>query len=506
MNIATGLELLGFQSRFSPLVVDMAALFTTVFELKQKLLAEGVETKEVIKKIRTFVNKAEFREQLIRIIYDNTGLTYKLKYMPGPTFLIATQLHVNYKALQTGGYFTDTTVEVSKKQQSDAGNFEKTIKSLEKVRGQLDIDTGKLLKDPSAKRIFDYSAITLYLDPDALFTVDLFHEKAVCPDPYEITAIILHEIGHTLTVYETVSVMSMTLSEQLQTVHMAPKSRKEVEKLYDRCKKSAPDDAWSKRLLEQCRDALDAKPKTSVFDAIIVHFVWVLLLILYSVITTFSLYPINENNLFIEKVLSPRNSYKTSDFKASRYNAHMVEYRADAYVSNYGLSAQVLSGIDRIVTNSQLTGVGNSTKIPESPSKKMAWYTFVEAVHVLFSSQLAICSLGYGDMERRASAIQNSILAQLRSEDIPEEIKKELLVSYTQAKEVAESIAAETKRTSRLYLLMVLVNKIIYNVPGGILAVIFNGNASKHYQELMYLLDDLRANQLIYDAKRLDNL
>ena len=505
-----GLEyLLDYQGPTSPFAQDLVKLFDEVFLYRESLIANGISNRNVIKKVREYCDKPTFKNKFIEILEKHSGLRFEnINMQKGPIGFFAIQWKPARGLVSSYFSYSNLTKKLSRKDRLP-DNRQKIENELKEIRSSVSHDLGKVINKEVASKLFsDYSNI-LYFDVDSAFNVTNFHEKAIPLTSPQLSAIILHEVGHVLSYIYKVSTLSDTLVDMLRPVTVSETSvnklkarAKECLKYVDETEKAYPQFKVSdltKKAITDLEILLDETPKSPKWQQILA----VMLLsgcgnqLLDSICSFIILTMINEA---IASVTTHNlNTTKTSDFQRGFLDMTNTEYEADKYVANHGLSDDLVQGLHNIVNNAQL--VNGALFRPIRPRKELFNYALLSQLTMLqevYYSRSGSFSM-YGTTIQRYTANKETVLKQIRSSEIPPEMKEDLVISYANIRNMIEVHKAEMKKTLGYKFNNALAEFLL--APGKGMLTFASGKQDS--QLLMQLAMAMYNNELIYQVERL---
>lgn len=513
INIA-GLEAIKYQSN-PKLGDELTALFekfrnyiktTDANEKMQDKVGTGYARKQFYLK--------EFGKQIspkfINIVNDNTNLTVK---------------HVQTCPPGTMWGFYAVLYEFSDKQEPFlfdkiiSGDLPPTtqqkdslLTNIKNLHEALDLKTSKLdLSKMDKKMKLD---VTIYFDLGAAFFIQEYIDR----DPLtsqELAAIMLHEIGHIVTLFEYAANFVYTnnlLKEQHDAMMKHSNSKdtltvlKELlsvaEKYNDNPKDIKTIDK-TKKVLNNFSNVIDKLEKVGQRSSLtmvrkITNCIFRILNLIALPIYELMMVPLIsmtkfESNRDLYKTLD-ENKGKGSEYAVTRKNLYKVENLADEYVVRQGYGMYISSGLNKIAEY-DITLERNSA-VPTVavilfPSLILS-FILMAAVEKIFHNKYRSTNT-YADSIRRSEQILNNTIEVLKDRDIEPSVRDRLL---THVKSIEKSILAEKKRIkqSKLKKAFDVVSDIVSSKA--LYSLLMGGNFIADMEKQLDALEDMSNNKL----------
>lgn len=500
---------MSYQGASAPLAVELRDLFSDILQFKQT--TTSTNNRDKIDKIRKLVRSKSTRDRFAGIVKKYTGLNLKFRFFgQGPTYIFAT-------SLETADALKDYTGDVEyTRYQSDAPYGDEERKKIEKARAAVDRDLAKIIDTKSAQGVIATEA-KLFFCIDTAFCLDLYHEKAVPFTAEEITAVVLHEIGHTLSVIDYASFMYRSLQEYTAPVRFNIRDEKDISKNLKKARQTVANyekkkgsDELSKtahRAILKLEDLLEDKPNLNIFKTAICGLAAALLMVVLFPITLVIMLDMIMQ-IWSDDVLdmieyNRKNLTKDSDFKHTRKELTDIEFRADEFVSAFGYTQDLIRALDKFGINAKVVTPSYAGKgAPYHKGQTMLPYHMNHIMAVLMAPYMAITE-SHGTDEARFSKMQRTMLKQMKGAELPPELMEDLVIQYQNVKTIIEAEYLHARKNFGLYQTYANIARMLLT-GGGLLNLLVNGKADKHYVELMDTAEKMFANELTFQRRRLE--
>ena len=506
--IDIGLEAMRYQGPKGPLAEGLNTLFASVNAYKKTLNGSN---QSKIAKIHKFVLDKKFMDSFRDIVKTNSGLELSFKfYAIGPSYIFAISFEPTEEISEYDG-----AVEYTR-YQSDYPYSDDERKMLEKTRASVDRDLSKIIDPKNANNVISNKA-SLHMCVDTAFCLEFYHEKIRPLSSEELTAIILHEIGHVLSVIDYASFMYRTLQEytapvkvSIKTIADAKKAVKTAKKAVDNLEKKNGSSKYTKlpnRAILKLEELLDDKPNINIFKLAICHLATALLMIVMFPVTIIVMLDMIAM-LWSEDILdmieyNKKYLTKDSDFKHTRKELTDIEFRADEFVSAFGYSDHLVRGLDILTMNSKIvTPKYDGTGAPVHKGQSMLPYHMNHIQMILLAPYFAVIE-SHGTDKDRYAKIQRTMIKQMKAADLPAPLMEDLVLQYRNTKTIVEAAQQHAKKNHMMYLKYGMAQRFIMT-GGGLINLIINGKADKDYSMLMETAERFANNELTYQSKRLE--
>ena len=501
---------------YSPLANQLSELFQEVIDIRE----QHHNLEDRVRAVERTINDQNFITDFQRIVSDNTGLQIKeLKLSTYFTGNFATFCEfdgdsgVNWwlTIQRMSGY---STYEDWRRFFISQKN-EITAEDMKKLADALDPDSGRF--NPNAKSLTISKdnktlpiEITIFFDPYAAFLVkEVVHKKHPYMTAMEITAVVLHELGHTVTtlergadLYYRANIYQSALTEFNKRATKIEKRKfgamilqQQMPEMMDQIKHKYPDvDEYvspheESAVVRGIETALDV-----ILNLMLIAFYTFCKLCSLNIkaVTTFLFGSWEKNNYLYQENGKLR---KHSDYYRKKSYKQTTERLSDAYATRHGVGAALITALDKLFNY-----VSNGAGITLNQDSNLSWALSRLAVLVLVSTGEHTGGV-YPEAEERRHLIINQTLEQLKNSNLPAELKAYHLQQYEAARQ------ASLKRNSNLIINSIRCFNVIRKIMNYILtaptSMIVNGRFGNEYEQLLRELDDLEHNSLYYWQQKL---
>jgi hypothetical protein len=500
----------------SPFAKELTELFQSVIDYKNKLIAAG-DTKDLIPKVIRF-HQTNVPKRYSAIVYKHTGLKVsKFVSSPSPDGGFACCIKTGegirgavIRELSISGYSGEAVVFDS------ASTVDDTIRALNELTSLYDTNADKLTHNTFAlgKTSFDifchiyFCPFVAYMNKEA---VSILNQSLTAE---EVTAVQLHEIGHTLTtiehaadilrrhtrVLEKIAIKVDTSSSVEDTMHYLEMLNNSVRTATSKHKSGEIDKAI------EAADVIMELPKQSSLGgrctAVILTLAGCAADILW-----------NAHRIILKRlwIMFMADSYKLKDlhagYKEKRSDLLKVagdkalcERYADEYVARHGYARHQISGLQKLYAS-----VYN-----EIPISEMIESTMVHRVYKAFTTIRQLLTAwdetGYGTYEpelKRAESMQVDVLKTMKLR-VPASLADFFIEDFEATREAYKKAVSDREAMSKL----VHINTVVTycaSVPH-LTKLLLTGNIDSNYQKLMDAIKHLNSSELYYHAAKLDQL
>jgi hypothetical protein len=508
--IDIGTEAINYQGPLGPLPRGLKELFQEVLDYKTTLKGTNPEK---VRKIHSYCNSTKFMQRFHNLVKQQTGIALKFKfYTTSPMYIFAIAMEVGD---ELKGPLGDVPYVQYRTEIPEADEINVLLKQ---AREALNKDTSKITANFASNAVIEAKA-TLHLCLDTAFCLDLFHEAVTPMTANELTAIILHELGHPISILDYVSQLSQAMTHYTAPVKISKqtpaelaatvkKMKTELNRNKVQSKDLAPHLNVLDRALVQTEELLKEKPNLNLFTTIIVKLWLQLLLTIFwpftlfmTIHTVLTLWAEDLNDVWISW-----DTYRTkqSDFKPGRSTYTDMEFRADEYVAAFGMTDSLMLALSRMETNYAILPARNSTSVPYHKRTSLFGYHWSLMVARALAPYMALLEC-HGTTENRYAKMKRDMLKYMRAPGMPKELEADMLVQYRNVCNIMDAIYLHDKR-NKLHrdLLPKLARYIL--TGNGILKLLLNGKADVDYELLFDYAERMKDNELLYNSKRLERL
>lgn len=491
--------------------------------------------KHIVKHVIDYAD-SKITDQFSKLWKQHLGIKLgHVSLSTSPTFMFAMQpIMGSDKELgkvidsMTGNALYSGNIDMSKKTYEEV---KKIAASFDRRKGRVGVST-YLKKDITMNFFFD--PYVAFLIKDTLSVkLDYFTAE-------ELTAITLHEVGHMMSLLEHCADMFFNVSLNIAIAKSFAKTAPLSEKVkavreYIKDKNAAKTLADNSSLKPQEADAAVKATNNadnfnkednyndsswSFWTTILNFFVSMVYLAytfvgwIYSPVSAFILQLVQDLGIawsrdFVQKGGS--NNPKYSDYLANKTAAFNWERWADEYVTRYGYGSHLNSGLNKIfdsMAKTQLyTGMnekGVDTWIRNSSIPMALSYV----IHYTYSFLLGgNMDDGFGiyetQIDRMKRVIQDTANVFKRM-DLPQEVMDLYIVEFEKCKKSMDNVSV-MRRCEHLY---ALVHRCIMSFvdPVQLGNRLLRGNIKAEYAQLANDIDELKSNQLFYNAAKLNSI
>ena len=476
---------------------DMSVVIQEVLDVK----AKAPEYERIRTVIQYFFKVAG--PKLIEVIYRHTGLSMSI--------VVPQRLICNFAVLmEFDPAWRDANIIIAQY----SGLFDKpinssvttrtyrTLKELQDLSESLDTKTGHL--DPKKIAAHGFKC-KLYFDIFSAFLIQETGAKACEPmAPRELTAIILHEIGHVVTMIEHAAqtVYTRTVMETALKNFMKNGNKIDVLQYLSRCFTKKKDEVGVKAIDKLIQYA---QRKNSVEGSVTLGFD-----ILFSSLTALAtvlmvglgylvmsplamLYRLTIGDT--AKHFTELNKGKSSDFAQMPQNQQTCEILADQYVARWGYSDGLAGGLKKIISWCRISGLG---VMSYQQSNSASWYGRMLPWLIITMAFGDECA-NYPTETDRYSYMMEETLKAFKEEGMDKEVLDAYMESYKQIKAILSKPTAEMKYTN-LWNTLHKVFHYIVNIPESVLVT---GRFDEEYSRLYKQIQHLSNNELYAQARQL---
>jgi hypothetical protein len=388
------------------------------------------------------------------------------------------------------------------------------------------LSTGKISKE---REVF----ATIYFDVGSAFLMNELTPNIESLTSEEITAIMMHEIGHMMSFIENINNMTYlgqyvtnsvnNLTDSKDLVSQFHKNYKVLKAKINELGKSKAISNKVENLLNKALDVVyyfDKENKNrfigNAIKLLIGSTIKIIILIIlfatkravflrfvatiYSQIFTYHLV----SSYIVTKGLKQKE--KTGDDIFTSRNKYYFERIADEFVSRHGMGSYLATGLQKIISfMNTLQATSGVTTSPELATNKLVKYYLVTMTFVNNASALdtEISCSGYEvEIDRIGRLLENN-MAAFKNRDLPNNVKDRYIKDTEQlmvALKVSKSQVDKTiSKVVSDYLLMIRSGDILYET-------LRTGRLSKDMEKLLNKMDRLINNKLYYYSAKFGQL
>ena len=501
-------EAIAFQPASAPkgLANELTAIFQEVIDYRNKITSSDSDRVEAVKTY--FIKTAAVK--MIKTIHKYTGINIKIAI---PSYLIANWaismnfeddksdcvdvLIKRYSGLLNSAQYTTYVNYMAGKVKSQ--------KDLEELSKSLEHYTGFIKTAMMEKHNFKCK---LYFDVYASFLIKEAGAKACEPlTAHEITAVVLHEIGHALSFIEHAADMYFKKDVMAIATKNYLDNAKEDERLKYIANSLAtiyPEDVTA---ISKFTEYIETQAKSR--GNMVYSGLKLLLKTAQAILITLGIGSINIvlstiKNVWMAtlggdiKALKSINETKQSDFALTSTNNAYCEILADEYVTRFGYGGHFASQLKKIMSWARITGLGD-----------MRMYQFSSASFFGRLLPWAIYTSLYGDRyskdypteKRRYELLLLDTLKAFKDANLSEELLADYYSSYKAIKNILDNPSKEQRYTEFWNTLHDVI-KYIVQTPESLL---FTGRFDREYERLYNHVQSLANSELYAVAYALKN-
>ncbi len=495
-NFFSSIEAINFQAA-SPLAKDLIALFQTGIDLRERIKQDPKIVKsEIIKQVYQHTVD-HIAPKLNQIIKTHIGASITECH-------ISKQLDIGYAICmhfgESSGFAAADIIRRYSGISKDMGVEymlqhlkikPTTAEDMKRAATSLDPASGKVSHWKIGKLDINFS---LQFDPHFAFLIkETCHVKLDYLTAPEITAIVLHELGHLITALEHSADYYFRMEA--------------YKKLVVTFQKEAPRSEQKKYVLDGLKTVLNEKVELKETDGVFSVLLSSLLILLITILGSCVLpiiaacHWLANMQTELELILRDAQNGKLSDFGATSKNLKYCEQLADEYVSRHGLSGDLASSLQKVNKTATLIGI---TALATNSS--MIYYL---AKLPWFIQTLAIGDPngGFGLYDRskkRTEQLLSNTLKAFKASDLPPEVLEVFIKDYNQTKLIFDNPTRGEKFTEAITIIRQVVHYLVS--PTSWVQLFSSGRFTSEYDKLFAKIEHLTGNKLLYRAAKLDLL
>jgi hypothetical protein len=484
----------------SKLANELMAFFQEFIDIRDKGLKDGIPQETVIKEVRTKFTSLTNTLRFSRILREHTGVDYDLMYSVkrmGGTFATQIRFQPEFIKDTRDNFVLDNSKDgTGRTIQSKVAEFHKAF---DRKEGKLDrYAVQNILSDKCV----------MWFDVDCAFFINLYHSKFENLAASEITAIVLHEVGHTVSAAEYLSIFHNTIIDFAKPVEVNISSIEQAKVEVAAVKKEL---AFAKRhghdkksvdVFEKVISNLDdAFEKDYIKQRNIWFFLLIVPLTLFFIKRNIKIWTINNIcSESIDDLIRKNPKKKSSDLKRTLNDYSNIEYRADAYVSMHGLGPSLIVALSKVTDACMASGYKNNLANPDNN-------LIIYNVHMYLTSLLSGVTGGnrgtYGSASNRMKNTKRIMLDAMRADDIPKDVTANMLKEYEKFLKLEDFYKRKLSRT-------VEQNHRLFNFfhrlssMKDLISFVSKGKMDKDYEFILSSAKKLISNDLIYLQKRVE--
>lgn len=511
-------EVISFQHK-SQLFSDLTKLFQTVIDYREELHKKGKVT--IVPVVKFFVSAIE--KEMTASIHKHTGLDVaKVTYFKYPVANFGCELDlINMR----------TTIETLVRYTGQEGYPSYVLKMLNgkpasyedmiKISEAIDKDTGKFYLPPNILGKKDSIKLKLFIDLYTMFLApETLHASLEHLTAEECSAVILHEIGHEMTLLEHAADCYYIFQtwKETETKFMKSASLKDkVAYLKYKAKKVLDDpsneDVQNNKLLIKVLKGIQKLPDdnaaiSKVKSELIVLSLTIGIIAIIMIQALAELYtmPI----IMIFQLFDIRNlgwNVKYSDLATNAKMFSTMERYADEYVSRHGGGSHIASALTKLEAASRhlpMTGGVKSTEAFRNSYTYAKLMKFVSKMHLMTHPENEYHSIRETRLNRVIRLRQNTVHA-LKDANLPDEIVEHYVKEFD---DLTEEIKKSKNELGLAGKAVRSVFEILSALTDGatIIDILFDGGFRKKYAHLVEVVEELQSSTLYIQAAKLNQL
>ena len=502
-------EAIAFQPASAPktLANELTAIFQDVIDYRNKITSSDSERVQAVKDY--FMKKAAV--EVLRTIGKYTGMKMK---MVVPSSLIANwAIGMTFEDDKSDG-----GVELVIRRYSGligTKQYEAYVKYLAgKVKTQADLE--ELSKSLNTETGFVHTAIMekhnfrckLYFDVYASFLIKEMGAKACEPlTAKEITAVVLHEIGHALSFIEHAADICFKKDVMALAIKNFEKNASDKEKAEYVSKMIGsmyPEMGEAVKRLSDYVATQKQQKGNIVYSGIRILLNTALAIIITLGLGAYNLITNTVRNIWNAtlggdiKSIKELGNTKSSDFAMTSTNDAYCEILADEYVTRFGYGGHFASQLKKVMSWSRITGLGDM---------RMAQFSSVSFFGRLLPWAILTSLYGdryckdYPDEKRRYELLLIDTLKAFKDSNLDPNLLADYYAAYRNIKSILDNPSRELRYARFWNCLHEVVNYIV-KTPESLL---FTGRFDEEYERLYNRVQSLTNNELYALAYLLKN-
>ncbi len=489
LHLDHSLEAIDYQGASSPFAKELVNFFQELIDYRD---AYKGTPKEIMEAVRANFNESK----LLGILNKHSGLTYRLEIIKRRIdAMFATTLDIDESILSTMGYGSDIN--------SRPSNFDEKLIELKKAFNNNDGTLNKSIKDSPLINL----KVRMFFCLDSALFSSMYHIKAKDYNAVELAAIVLHEVGHNITMIDRMGYLHRTLTDFTKPVKINIKTIADAKRVLSETKSSLNkvDTSKTSNFYNKILSSLE---EASEHDQIIRYNKLYLALVTVVSVFTIGYLTVIINLMIIGSLLS--KIFKTkepstiiekdSDFKRYLLDYTDIEFESDRFAVQHGVGVAIISGLDKLRINELLL---KENLEQEKASKSLRCVQVAITTRLLLTNMGAYCHPGiHGARDERNKQIGKALIQILRSPNISSEVADHVIKQYKLFKTLDVKSNKMAKASIESHKKIVKVIENIYTV-GGIFKYFNDG---KQYKLIMDAARDLQNNELIVHKKQLERM
>ena len=492
-------EAINFQVK-SPLTKELDAVYMKALQYARE---HDFENKNDVKQMNEYI-KTEILPEVAAIIERNTGVKiteFRTPTRPSCYFAIIPKLNT-----------IDNTIKVTSAAYGlamDQQRKPKTADDLLEIFKAFDLGTGKINLQTKGLQV---SAV-LFFDPFCAFMPKATIHKTVDEFvPAELTAITLHEVGHVLALVERAADMTFRIEQfkDAVTTFMKTAPMEEKVKFATEFKEVLPE-GESKNIITKVTNKLEelinvnASNPNPAAGVVSMALSTAILMLCYPITLILATLDRSLTDKMIDIVVN-NPKYKTSDTPGSINNYVRIERYADEYVGRFGYGASLVSGLNKLRSQSICGLIGGPNPAEAAKTSKTAYFMALFMVNTLLPLYSATSFDLHGTDLQRAEAALKDLHVFFKQENLPATAIDYYMGEYQKLLQVIKQMK-QTGSIRWVELTTKAFNLLVYVAgPASIWDMIANGRITSECEKMLVDAEKLVKNPMYYTATRLAQL
>lgn len=510
LNIPS-LESIDFQHD-SRLAKELTNLFQEVINIREKYTTPHERVSHVLDFCKT-----KLPDKFRKVVKDSIGLTVKnVNISKHLDFFFATFMNIyDNKGINAAEIMDNYSGTALDKEFYDMYRYycnaedPVTAKDMEVIADSLNKKSG-LFKTMKLKGKKDTVFSDIYFDPNSAFLMkELGHDKLEYFTAEEIAAVMLHEIGHMMSLlehsadtYYKIEVYkhaakkffdNASFSEKMIFVKniLSKSQNQEDMKKID----SNIDDLVSKVAYAEQTDSIGDK----IIDGIKIFFVSLIITILNILpfIVIAKILGTIETKVNIDQL---DNGFKRGDFSGTSLNFSESERLADEYVARHKMTQYLTSGLCKFEVAASTLMLGPILSRHSSMiyyAHKLPWF-----LCLLFNGDTSDGFNVYEKMNDRLQRQMQDVGKVFKNSDLPDHVVQAYIDDYEGTKRAFKDRPMEMKLSQAVDSFYLIIRYLIN--PYSLISMFTNGRFTSEYERLRNNVSALTANSLYYLSSKLN--
>lgn len=371
-----------------------------------------------------------------------------------------------------------------------------TADELQKLANSLNKKTGKLssvgkLRGESIKSV-------LFWDPYSSFFLSDTTDNKFTFTAKELTAILLHEVGHVISFIEHCADVyfrtrtleyaanffnkNASIPEKIKMVKYATTGKEKLSKL--------PDILSGLYNYSEKHEAV----KNKFSDIITACCLYILAIYLFGILSNI----INGTGEQIRMHIENTQKRKTGDMRVTTANIFASEYDADNYVVRHGYAEHLVSGLNKFNEISAYYKKSNSSPL-DNLNPILLLCKFIGFLFKL-AMPYRVDVHGTNTYVRTQTALKN-LSVVFKNADLPDALRKKYIEQYENTMRAIERVAELTTEYRKMQKLWNFINYLIG--PSEVFSMIYSGRFTREFDKHVDEVSNLVNNPLFYYSAKI---